>query len=65
MEGKVLLTNTLLSEVVGLTPYKSTSIGLPSDTERDEDLRGMIGVDGPPGVFPTGDKCESLDFWWT
>lgn len=62
MTGVGLLTTTLLSGVTGLVPYMSTSMGLPSETERDGDRSGVIGVDSPPRVLPTGDELKSVAF---
>lgn len=65
MAGTGLLINTLLSGVAGLMPYMSTSMGLPSDTEMDGDLSGVIGVDGPPRFLQTGDELKSVGLWLT
>lgn len=46
----------LLSGGGGLKPYKSTSMGPLSDTERDGDRSGVIGVDGPLRVWPREDE---------
>lgn len=41
----------------------TTSMGLPSDTKRDGDRSGVIGVDGPSRVLQTGDELKSVEFW--
>lgn len=63
MAGTGLFINTLLSGVAGLMLYRSTSMGLPSDTEMDGDLSGVIGEDGPPKFLLTGDELKSVGFW--